>query len=316
MFETLVFIFFLFVGFAIILKSSDIFVDSAETMGKKFKLSPIVTGLTIVALGTSLPELFTSVGAILFTEHYSQFIIGTIMGSNITNILLIFGLFLIFAGNFSIKKSQIVNVLTLIFVTFVLLIFVFLGFVNYFAIGLIVFYVLYVVYEANYQKREIIIEEKEIVALLGYQELSSYFVLLGSVGGLYFGSKLVVSAIEGLGSIFVIPAAFLSLTTVAIGTSLPEIAVSINTAMKKEYLIGIGNVIGSNIINIALVFGLSGFFGRYAVNTGFYYMSIAFLVIGTMFFSAMLLRKNFHRYQGLILLGLYILYILSFFFFN
>lgn len=314
---SLEFIFFLTllcVGFVLILKSADYFIDESAVIGKYYGMSKLLIGLTIVAIGTSLPELLTSLGAVLFTENYSEFIIGTIMGSNITNIFLIFGLFMLMSGNFEIRKNEKLNIIMLLFTTIFLVAFVLLGIVNYFSIILVILYLVYLIYLAKFEKREILEEEEVVIENEKISIGRASIILFVSFIGLFLGAKIVIMSIESIGEMLLIPAAYLTLTTVSFATSLPEIAVTITAARKKQYLLAIGNIIGSNIANIALVFGLSGFIGYYAVQTELFLKSIIFLLIATFIFSALIYKKKFNKVYGHLFLGLYVLYIISFFF--
>ena len=312
--ELLIQIVFLIIGFYVIIKSADIFVDKAAAIGNQLKLSKLTIGLTIVAIGTSLPELFTTIGAVLFTQNYSDFIIGTVMGSNIANILLVFGIFLIYTKTFTIKKSEKFNIIILIILTLSFSLFTYHGFSNHLAILLLIFYGMYLIYMAKYQKEEIY-EEEKIEITNGKKEnmKKSILFLILCIIGLFVGAKIVTSSIEEIGTLLSIPSAYLTLTTVALATSLPEIAVTVLTARKKQFLIGIGNIIGSNIANIALVFGLFGFLGYYTIETGLYLESLKFLLISTLLFSILLSRKKFYGWAGYIFLTLYAIYIIKFF---
>ena len=313
-FELLMQIIFLVIGFYAIIKSADIFIDKASAIGNHLKLSKLTIGLTIVAIGTSLPELFTTIGAVLFTQDPSDFIIGTVMGSNIANILLVFGIFLIYTKTFTIKKSEKFNTITLIILTLTFSLFIYFGFSNYLAIFLLIFYGIYLTYMAKYKKEEIIEEEEEEVTKIKKESIkkSTLFLILCIIG-LFAGAKIVTSSIEKIGTLLSIPSAYLTLTTVALATSLPEVAVTILTAKKKQFMIGIGNIIGSNIANIALVFGLFGFLGYYAIETSLYLESLKFLLISTLLFSILLFRKKFYRWCGCAFLVLYTIYIIKFF---
>lgn len=302
----------LVVGFFLIIKSADFFVDQSAALGRHYGLSKLIIGLTIVAIGTSLPELFTSVISFLFTDNYSDFIVGTVVGSNISNTLLVFGLFLIFAKDFVVPRREIVNVVVNILSTAAIITFVLLGFVNFMALFLLLGYFAYVIYTSKYDKDKVLHEEESIEEKIKSIP-RSYFILFLTVIGLFVGSRFVITSIENIGSLLAIPTAYLTLTTIAIGTSLPEVAVTINTARKKEFLMGIGNVLGSNTMNIAVIFSLSGLFGYYTIDTSLYIYSVIFLALATAIFSVSLLLKKFKSRQGWLLLTLYLAYIITFF---
>ena len=236
------------------------------------------------------------------------------MGSNITNILLAFGLFLVFAGNFETKKKEMINVLFLLFSTILFSLFIFIGYVNYTAIILLTLYVFYLIYLSKFHRNEIIVEEKELVENKHHSILTSLIILFFSFLGLFVGAKLVIYSIENLGKILAIPAAYLTLSTISIATSLPEIAVTVASARKKEYLIAIGNILGTNILNICLIIGLSGFAGHYLIETSLYMVSVIFFLIATFIFSWMLIRKKFYINVGFLFIFMYIFYLGSIFY--
>ncbi|NQZ84706.1 MAG: sodium:calcium antiporter [Nanoarchaeales archaeon] len=311
--ELILYISVFLVGFYMISKAADYFVDEAANIGTKHGMSKLMIGLTIVAIGTSLPEMITSLGAILFTPNYSEFIIGTTLGSNITNILLAFGLFLIIAKKFTIKKDELFNIIALIGTSIVFIIFILFGFVSYVAIALVIFYTYYILYQKKYQKLEIEEIEEKYVDKTKHSSKKSYIIIALSFIGLFIGAKLTILGIENIGSILSIPSAYLNLVVVSIATSLPEIGVTIASAKRKEYLMAIGNIVGTNIMNVCLIIGTSGFFGNYLVQTDLYLSSIVIFSIATLLFSFLIYRKKFTPVFGYIFIILYVLYVLMIF---
>jgi cation:H+ antiporter len=301
------------VGFYLISKSADYFVDEAANIGTRHGMSKLMIGLTIVAIGTSLPEMITSLGSILFTPNFSEFIIGTTLGSNITNILLAFGIFLIAAKKFYIQKNEIFNIIALIGTSLIFITFIIFGFVNYVAIALVIFYSYYLLYQRKYQKLELTEIEEEFVDKRKYGIKKSYLIIFLSFIGLFTGAKLTILGIENIGQILNISAAHLNLAIVSIATSLPEISVTIASAKKKEYLMAIGNIIGTNIMNVCLIIGMSGFYGLYKVETSLYLSSIIILAIATLLFSYLIYKKKFSEKWGYAFLTLYAIYLITIF---
>ena len=129
--------------------------------------------------------------------------------------------------------------------------------------------------------------------------------------GLFIGAKLTVVSIEEIGYILKIPAAFLTLTTVSVATSLPELAVTISSTRKKEYLIAIGNIIGTNVMNVCIIIGMSGFLGNYAVETSLFVRAVIFSFIATTLMSYLVLKRKFSPKWGYIFVGLYVLFLIS-----
>lgn len=314
MIEIGIFLLGLIIGFLIIIKSGDLFVDEAATLGKRLGMSKLLIGLTIVAIGTSVPEIFTAIVAFFTSPNYSDYVIGTVMGSNISNVLLIFGLFILISGSFRIQKDELFNEMMLLVVSVIFILFVIVGFGNRFAILLLFLYLGYIYHLSRTKKKTVIKQEDAVVDIKeSHSNLRATLFLSLSLIGLVIGARLIIYAIDGFGEFFNIPAAYLTLTTIAIGTSLPELAVTLISARKKETLIAIGNVLGSNIANICIVFGISGLFGYYAIETSLYIYSTFLFIISTILFSYLLFRKRIERYWGIIFLILFAIYLGSFF---
>jgi cation:H+ antiporter len=301
------------VGFYLISKAADYFVDEAANIGSRHGMSKLMIGLTIVAVGTSLPEMITSLGSILFTTNFSEFIIGTTLGSNTTNILLAFGIFLVVSKKFYIQKSELFNIVALIGTSVIFIIFLLFGFVSQVAIILVLFYAYYLIYLKKYQRTEIVKIEEVYVDKRRYGIIKSYLIISVSFVGLFVGAKLTIFGIENVGMVIGVPAAYLNLAVVSIATSLPEIGVTIASAKKKEYLMAIGNIIGTNIINVCLIIGISGFYGYYPIKTELYTSSIFIFAIATLLFSYLIYRRKFSAKWGYLFLALYVLYILLIF---
>lgn len=309
--DLLISIFTFIAGIYLLSKAADSFVDKAGSLGKSYGMSRIMIGLTIVAIGTSLPEMITSLGSIMFTDNFSQFIIGTTLGSNVTNILLAFGIFLVITEKFYIKKDERFNIIALLGTTLILTGMILIGYINYFAISLLIFYTYYLIYQLKYQKVELIQIQTELTDLEKIKPTKAYLHLAAAFIGLYIGARLTVLSVEEIGLILAIPAAHLSLVVISIATSLPEIMVTFASARKKEYLLAIGNVIGTNIMNICIIIGASGFYGHYFIDTKLYITSLTALVLGTIIFSYLIYRKRFNKKWGYLFLTMYALYIIA-----
>lgn len=315
MLELLLYIVLFVVAFFIIIKAADYFVDEAAYLGNSFGMSKLMIGLTIVAIGTSLPELVTSLSAIFFTENFSDFIVGTAMGSNITNILLAFGIFLLFSKTFTVEKKETFNVLVLLSTTILFSYFIIQSYVPFLAVLLVPLYGFYVYHQSKASKKVIIKEEELMVQPLEKHPITqSIGILILSFIFIFIGARLVVYSIEEGGALLGIPAAYLTLTTIALATSLPEIAVTVSSARKQEYLIAIGNILGTNIMNVCLIIGMSALTLGYSVNSETYILSVILFLVSTLLFSLMILTRKFYFVGGFIFLLLYVIYVLQFLF--
>ena len=242
------------VGFLMLVKGADWFVDGSSAVARRFGIPQLVIGLTIVAMGTSAPEAAVSITAAL--KGNAEITIGNIVGSNILNILIILGLSSLFA-NLQVAKSTIrMEIPFMLGITAVLLLQGRDG-----VVGLgngIVLLLLFAVYLGYLfwmakQGREEVTEADVVQPLWKNLAMTAVGLLL-----IVWGSNVTVDAATALARIFGMSERFIGLTIVALGTSLPELFTSVNAARKGNADIAIGNIVGSNIFNILFVVGLSG----------------------------------------------------------
>ena len=250
------------IGFIMLIKGADIFVEGASSVAKRFHIPEMIIGLTIVAMGTSLPEL--SVSFISALNGQSDMSIANAIGSNIFNVLMILGVSA-FIKTLPIKESSISDLLVLIGATALLLI------LSYFGLSLMWFDGLIMLCLFGYFIRKMIKESKENddnkeedSAPLSMIRTIIYIVL-GAVGIIY-GGTLVVNGATSIAKIFGMSDNLIGLTVVALGTSLPEFVTSVVATKKGKLDIAIGNVIGSNIFNILFVLGVSSLFNVLTVS--------------------------------------------------
>lgn len=249
-------------GFVVLIKGADLLVEGSGSLAKRLKISDLVIGLTIVAMGSSAPELIVNVMASL--EEKSDLAFGNIIGSNIANILLILG---VSATIFPLAVRQSTLFLEIPFKIFTVLLLGYLA--NHFFIGeqgalqlsqsggwiLLFGFLVYMAYVWRLsRKQEFPIEEPEIQNMLLSKTL--VYIVLGLLG-LALGGKWIVEGAEVIVKNLGFSEGFVGLTIVSLGTSMPELAASAVAAYKKSADIAIGNIVGSNIFNILFVLGIS-----------------------------------------------------------
>lgn len=285
-------ILFLIIGLILLIKGSDAFVDIGTKIGKMFKMSEILIGLTIVCIGTSLPELLLSISASL--NHRSDFLIGNIVGTNIFNMCGILGIICIMNPlkllRQTVRKDMNMSLLSSI-ALFVLLIDVLNGqttntlsrtdgIILLLLFGVFLYYTFYEFgeyfrdlrekrYRAN-KENKVRYEEKnkKVFSMRDIKKLALYFiVLLVCIVAIYFGAELVVNNAIIVAKHFNVSETFISIAIVAVGTSLPEISTSIAAIKKKRINIAVGNLIGSNMFNTLLVLGISSIINPITVTT-------------------------------------------------
>ncbi len=238
----------LLIGLVLLLYSADVMINSSDLIAKKFQLSPILIGLTIVAFGTSAPELVITLFAAFREIPATDAIIGNIIGSNIANILLILGTASLF---FKIDLSSIGlkdNIFLLILTSYFAAMFYIASSLSFtIIIGLVVFVILFLNLLKNYESHN---EEEE------FREFGNrtYLILLFSFIGIFIGGKIFLDSSLNIFTTFGLEETIIGISILAIGTSLPELATVVISYIRKKGSIGIGNIIGSNIMNILFVF--------------------------------------------------------------
>lgn len=309
-----------------LVKFCDFFVGASSAIAKKLKISPLIIGLTIVAMGTSLPELAVSVSdsvSSLVSGNSADVAIGNVIGSNICNLLLVLGFSAVFTP-IAVKKSvrqkefPILLGITAVTTLFVCL-FGLTGVTGDFAVVrwegivlavLMVGYIVYIVINAKKHPEEISTEDSTIDDMPWWKA-----ILLAIVGalGIILGGQLVVFGAKGLSISLLVDAAgveenlagsLVGLTIVAVGTSLPELVTSVVAAKKGENEIALGNVIGSNIFNSLFVLGISATVnplstGSQVLVDALFMMAVT---VGVFLFS---LKGTLNKKHGAVLLSAY-----------
>ncbi len=305
-------IFLLIVGFIILIKGADVFVDGASSVALNFKISKMLIGLTIVAFGTSAPEFAVSVKSLL--SDNGDIVLGNVIGSNILNILLILGISSLFHSlkvkNNTVKKELPITIL--ITVLFIVLISDNLfnssainNFTKQEGLVVLLFFLVFIYYliAMMRKKKEETTEETNISL-----KKAILLTLLGMVG-IILGSNFVVDSASFIATQIGISERMISLTIVAFGTSLPELITSITATKQGEYDIAIGNVVGSNIFNIGIVLGLSVFLIGGIEKIAFSYLDLIVLFVATtLLFLFTYKSRQITKRGGIIFLIIFTLY--------
>jgi len=236
-------------GLVVLLYSADKVVLYSDKIAKYHNLSPLLIGLTIVAFGTSAPELIITIFAALNNPPNINAITGNVIGSNIANILLILGCGgLFFKLDFKNLNKQDVVYLSVISAYFITIFIIFDKINNFISAGFIILVILYIRYILNYKKMETNDFSTTEFSILIYPFLLFAFIGLFLGGNIFLNKSLEIFITLG------VPEAIIGVSILAIGTSLPELVTIFISYIKKNIDIGIGNIIGSNIMNILIVF--------------------------------------------------------------
>ena len=296
----------LIIGFIMLIKGADFLIDGAVGLSRKLKIPEIVIGLTVIAFGTSMPELVVN-GFAAFAKQ-GDVIYGNIIGSNIVNILLILGitglLCPIFMPINTVKKEIPISFFAIIILWFVSKDGV-LSRID--SLILLVFFIGFLLYIVKLSKTGA--KEIETTNYLSNGKML-FFLIIGFVG-LIYGGKLVVDSAVKIAMIFNVSKKLIALTIVSIGTSLPELAASIIAAKKGQTDIAVGNVIGSNIFNIFLIMGMSGMIAPVNYNFKFNF-DIVVLLYATLLpigIACVGRRYFIDKYNALILIASYVTYV-------
>lgn len=302
------------IGFFILIKGADLLVDGASSIARKFKISPLVIGLTIVAFGTSAPELAVNIFA--SAAGNSDIAIGNILGSNIANILLILG---ISAAIYPLtsKKSTVWKEIPLCLLAALVVGAMandalidkvgFSGLSRIDGFVLLSFFAIFLYYTFSIAKSGRSSDEPDIKEMS--LKKAVLFIVIG-LAGLVLGGQWIIDGAVKIAEHFGISQSLIGLTIVAIGTSLPELATSAIAAYKKQTDIAIGNVVGSNIFNIFWILGLSSLIRPLPFNPGNNIDLMVVIVATTILFLIMFLGKKrvIERWQGIAMFVIYIAY--------
>ena len=276
----------LIIGFIVLIKGADLFVDAASSMANHFHISKMIIALTIVAFGTSAPELAVSFKSML--SGSGDIVLGNVIGSNILNILLILGV----AGcvhSLNVKSATVKKELPITILLTTLFVVVLSdkllsnhsnSLTRSEGISIILFFLIFIYYLFKTARNKIDVENDEPK----FNLFNSIFLTVVGILCLVLGSNAVVESASFIASKIGVSERLISLTIIALGTSLPELVTSVVATRKGEYDIAIGNVVGSNIFNIGIVIGVPvAIFGN--IN----HISFSYVDLSVMLLSAVLL---------------------------
>ena len=299
-------LFLLIVGLFLLIFGAELIIRGSISLGRKLKVSLFAIGVVIVAGGTSLPELASSINAVLI-EH-ADLAVGAVVGSNIANLILVMAAtsFLIPISN--INQNQInqawINIglaIILIFMSYFILSF------NY-LFGILSICLLFLIMFMQIKQGSLDISEVEEKG--DYSLFISIIFIVGGIILLIYGSDLFVESAVNIANQLNIPEAIIGVSLVAFGTSLPELVVGILSAIRRKVDFALGNILGSNIYNVLGVLGVSSFFGNFSIPRVIGSVDLFFMLFVTvMILGFMIFLKRIGRTYGTIGLLLYVGYI-------
>ena len=314
-----VWIVLIILGFILLIKGADFLVEGASNIAKKFHIPEIIIGLTIVSIGTSMPELFVSITSAI--QGYPDMAIGNVVGSNIANLLLILGMSSIIRAIKFKRETRLIETPTCLGISLLFVLLCNLGHdITRFDAGiLIALFALFIGYTIFMAKKgEDFDKEDDDEKVVDKTKSSKstikdvIFLILGAVL-LKIGGDLTVNNAVEVAKYFGLSEKLISVTILAVGTSLPELVTSVSAAYKGKSDIAIGNILGSNIFNMLLIIGVSAMIKPIVYNTS-YNLDMIFLIVGTLVLSLFPVippKNKMSRGNGLVYVMLYVGYLVS-----
>lgn len=292
------------VGFVLLIKGADFLVNGASSLAKRFNVSDIAIGLTIVAMGTSTPELVVNLisGSVHSDTGTNDIVFGNIIGSNIFNLFLILGVSAIIYPLAVHKNALWKEIPYSLLATFIFFILVndqlfFEKSTDTLSISdslvLIGMFILFLVYIFMNLRRHP--EENDLEDIVIYGSVKTTLMIIGGLAGLIIGGRIIVDNATDIAQIFHVSEKMIGLTIIAAGTSLPELATSAVAAFQKKSDLAVGNIIGSNIFNLLLVIGATGIFHAPLIYPVSMNLDLCFVMAGT--FLLFLFMFTFNKYK-------------------
>ena len=298
-----------FITLVTLIVSADFFIKASEKIGLALGIPSFIIGVTLIAIGTSLPELVTSLVAVTNSAQDSKIVLGNVVGSNITNICLILGV-VGFVGRkvelkFDVMKVDIPMMMGAAFILFLTVKDgTFSLFEGLLCIGGVISYLAYVFRLGKSGNKEVLPDAEDEVTF-SWREI---LILAASSTVIYFSGKYNVESIEELARIFQVGEEFIALSALSLGTSLPELVVSIVAVRSGNGEMAVGNVVGSNIFNVFAVMGVPRMFGVIEIPEYILDFSLPAMLVASVIFFLVILDRVISRWEGLILLLFYILF--------
>lgn len=315
MFVSLIFI---LIGFALLIGGANVLVDGSSSIAKKFHIPEIIIGLTIISIGTSMPELFVSITSAL--DGHSDMAIGNVIGSNLCNLLLILGVSTIIKSIEFKRETRLIEIPICLVVTIIFALMCNMGqdVTRIDAIILIALFILFITYtiimafkgeKFDKEKDE---EGNEIKEENKNSTLRDIIYVIVGIIALKFGGDLTVNNAVNVAEYFKLSEKIISITILAIGTSLPELVTSVFAAIKGKSDIAIGNILGSNIFNMLLIIGSTAVIKpisyNLSYNTDLIILGVATIILAL--FPIIPPKNKMTRMNGLIYFILYIGYMI------
>jgi cation:H+ antiporter len=318
------------ISLAVMVKGADWLIESAEKIGLAFGLSPFIVGVLIVGMGTSFPELISSLVATF--RGVTDIVAANAVGSNIANILLIVGISAIVGKRLVVTKSLIDLDLPLLAISTVLLLGVLWDQQITFgeSVLMLATYGVYLLYTILHKEdRDDSSENLEFLPSRQTRRntrvtsnnkikrhklfVKDFLFLIAGIFGLILGAKYLIDSLVELSIILNIGTGVIAITAVAIGTSLPELLVSVKAAWQRKSELALGNIFGSNVFNALVVIGIPGLFKTLSVDSQTFLIGVPVMALATLLFVISGISRRIHMWEGAFYLSIYVLFIAKLF---
>ena len=301
----------LVIGFVLLIKGADFFVEGSSAVAKKLRVPSIIIGLTIVAMGTSLPECAVSVTASL--NNNNALAVSNVVGSNIFNLMVVCGMCALFCP-LAVQKETLKKEFPFSIICAALLLVLGIAGMELGLIDGIIFCVIFVGYIAtmvksalNARKTTTDVQEEEAAVKLSV--LSCVLFIVGGMIAIKFGGDFVVDGAVTIAEIVGMSENLIGLTIVALGTSLPELVTSVVAARKNELDMAVGNVIGSNLFNILFVLGIASVISPVAFIMENVIDIVLLIAMSLLVLGFAWTKQKIERKEGIIMLSIYVAYL-------
>lgn len=308
--------FFLILGLVTLIVGGEFLVRGAVGIAKKFQISTLVIGMTVISFGTSAPELFVSIGAAL--DGNAEIAIGNVIGSNVANLALVLGMTVLILPIIVDRNSKVIDWPMMMLATILFALFAMDSHIARYEGGILfailVAFTFFLIRNSRRRNKQLAVEvaedDDEISKVKDPIWKALGFTLIGLVA-LYFGSEWLVNGAVDIAESLGMEKRVIAVTVVAFGTSVPELVTSLVAAFKKETDISIGNLIGSNIFNIMAVVGITSIIQPMPVEDKAIHFDMWWVVIiAAALLPMMLIGKRIGRFKGALLVGSYIAYMI------
>jgi cation:H+ antiporter len=299
------------VSLFILVKGADWLIRTSERIGVHFGLSPFVIGVLIVGIGTSLPELFSGLAAVI--AGVGEVVTANAVGSNIANILLVVGVSAVIGRKLVVTKDLIDSELPLFIITAILFLgIVYDGSISFLeALLLFAAYLVYLFHSLSSEGEESSVVEEKSSAIKKHVRLTrlTWAVFTASLGGVLIGAYFLIKSAVAIAQILNIIPGLVSITAIAVGTSLPELFVSLKALKQGKSDLAIGNVLGSNAFNILMAVSIPGLFTTLSLDAPTLTIGLPVFAVAAFIFLIVGISKNIYRWEGFMFLLIYVLFL-------